>query len=106
MSNENAQPAEINEERIELSEADRELIVHVALGLTDGEIATQIQIPKHITSGRIARLLAKLGARERIEILLYAFSEPTIYQRTIAEIAKRNTQNPQAQISWSKQKAS
>ena len=106
MSNDNAQPAEINEERIELSEADKELIVLVAFGLTDGEIATQIQIPKHITLDRIARLLAKLRAREKVEILLYAFSEPTMYQRTIAEIAKRNTTNPQAEISWAKQKAS
>jgi DNA-binding NarL/FixJ family response regulator len=106
MSNQNAQPAGINEERIELSEADNELIVLVAFGLTDGEIATQIQISKHITVDRIARLLAKLGARERIEILLYAFSEPTIYQRTIAEIVKRNAKNPQEQISWAKQKAS
>lgn len=106
MQNENAQPADINEERMELSEADKELMVLVAFGLTDGEIATQLQIPKHITLDCIARLLAKLGARERLEILLYAFSEPTMYQRIIAEIANRNTKNPQAQTSGAKQKAS
>jgi len=91
MSNENAPPADSNEERVELSEADKELIVLVAFGLTDGEIATQLQISKHATLDRIAQLLAKLGARERVEILLYAFSEPTMYQRIIAEIANRNT---------------
>jgi DNA-binding NarL/FixJ family response regulator len=75
MSNENVQPADINEERMELSEADKELIRLVALGLTDGEIATQFQVPKPVMLDHIARLLAKLGARERVEILLYAFSE-------------------------------
>ena len=79
---------------MKLSEADKKLIGLVAFGLTDGEIATQLQVPKHMVLDHIARLLAQLGARERLEILLYAFSDPTMYQRITAEIANRNTTNP------------
>ena len=79
---------------MELSEADKKLIGLVAFGLTDGEIATQLQVPEHMVLDHIARLLAQLGARERLEIVLYAFSDPTIYQRITAEIANRNTTNP------------
>jgi DNA-binding NarL/FixJ family response regulator len=103
MLNENAQSADFNGERMELSEADQELIGLVAFGLADGEIATQLQVPKHMVLDHIARLLAQLGARERLEILLYAFSDPTMYQRITAEIANRNTTNPQ---SLKQQKAS
>ena len=94
------------QERMELSEADEELITLVGCGLTDDEIAMQLQIPQDRVLDHIARLLAKLGAQERLEIVLYAFSEPTMYQRIIAEIANRNRKNLQAQTSGAKQNAS
>jgi DNA-binding CsgD family transcriptional regulator len=106
MLKKNAQLGDVNEGRMELSEADKELIGLVAFGLTDAEIAAQLQVPKHIVLDYIARLLAKLGARERLEIVLYAFSEPTMYQRIIAEIANRNRKNLQAQTPGAKQNAS
>ena len=87
MLNEKAQSADFNGERMDLSEADQELIGLVASGLTDSEIATQLQVPKHMVLDHIARLLAQLGARERLEIILYAFSDSMMYQRITAEIA-------------------
>jgi DNA-binding NarL/FixJ family response regulator len=95
MLNESAQSADLNGERMELSEADQELIGLVAFGLTDGEIATQLQVPKHMVLDHIARLLAQLGARERLEILLYAFSDSTMYQRITAQIAGKRTKKTQ-----------
>jgi DNA-binding CsgD family transcriptional regulator len=106
MLNQNIQLGDVNEGGMELSEADKELIGLVAFGLTDAEIAAQLQVPKHIVLDYIARLLAKLGARERLEIVLYAFSEPTMYQRIIAEIANRNRKNLRAKTSGAKQNAS
>ena len=41
----NAQPSD--QERMELSDVDEELMILVAVGLTDDEIATHLQIPKH-----------------------------------------------------------
>lgn len=69
-------------------------------------IATQLQIPKHKVLNQIARLLAKLGIRDRVEIVLYAYSDPAMYQRISSEVLNRTTKNSQAQTPRVKQKAS
>jgi DNA-binding NarL/FixJ family response regulator len=70
---------------MEMTEEDAELICLVAFGLTDEEISTQLRVPKQMASDHVARLLGKLGARKRLELLLYAYSEPTLYQRITAK---------------------
>jgi DNA-binding CsgD family transcriptional regulator len=89
-----------------LSGGDKELVRLVAVGLTDDEIATQLQIPKHKVLNHIARLLAKLGAQDRVEIVLYAYSDPAMYQQISTEVINRTMKNPQAQTPRMKQKAS
>jgi DNA-binding NarL/FixJ family response regulator len=74
-----------NNEIMKLSEEDKELVGLVAGGLTDDEIATQLQIPKRKVLNHIARLLAKLGAQDRVEIVLYAYSDSTMYQPVSTE---------------------
>jgi DNA-binding CsgD family transcriptional regulator len=96
----------MNKESMKLSQGDRELVGLVAVGLTDDEIATQLQIPKHKVLNHIARLLAKLGAQDRVEIVLYAYSDPAMYQRISTEVINRIAKNPQAQTPTVKQKAS
>ena len=102
MLNVNAQPRD--QER--MSEVDEELMILVAVGLTDDEIATHLQISKHKVMNHITRLLAKLGAQDRVEIVLYAYSDPTMYQRISTEVINRTTKNPQAHTSGVKRKAS
>jgi DNA-binding CsgD family transcriptional regulator len=92
-------------ETIELSEEDKQLVGLVAVGLTDDEIATQLQIPKHKVVNHIARLHAKLGAQDRVDIVLYAYSDPAMCQISTAVIRK-STKNPQAQTPSVKRKAS
>ena len=95
-----------NQKTTKLSAGDQELVGLVAVGLTDDEIATQLQIPQHTVVNRIARLLAKLGAQDRVEIVLYAYSDPAMYQRINTEVIDRTTKTPQAQTRRMKQKAS
>jgi DNA-binding NarL/FixJ family response regulator len=95
-----------NKETTRLPEQDKELIGLVAVGLTDDEIATQLQIPKVEILNHIARLLAKLGAQDRVEIVLYAYSDPTLYQRISTAVIRRTTKNPQVHTPSVKQKAS
>ena len=90
---------------MKLSGGDKELVGLVAVGLTDDEIATQLQVPKHMVVDHIARLLAKLGARDRVEIVLYAYSDPTMYQRIITAVTHKTTKNPQAHTPGVKRKA-
>jgi len=80
-----------DQERMKLSEVDDELIILVAFGRTDDEIATQLRIPKDKVLDHIAGLLAKLGTRERLEIVLYAYSDPALYKRITTNIADRAT---------------
>jgi DNA-binding NarL/FixJ family response regulator len=87
----NIESADCNGVRVELSEEDKELICLVAFGLTDGEIATQLQVPEHMVLDHVTRVLGKIAARERVELLLYAFSEPTLCQGITAKIANRYT---------------
>jgi DNA-binding CsgD family transcriptional regulator len=96
----------MNKDAMKLTERDRELVGLVAVGLTDDEIATQLKIPKHDVLNHIARVLAKLGARDRVEIVLYAYSDPTMYQRISTEVINRTTKNSQAQTPRVKRKAS
>jgi DNA-binding NarL/FixJ family response regulator len=95
-----------NDETIKLSEGDKELVGLVAVGLTDDEIATQLQIPRPKVLNRIARLLVKLGAQERVEIVLYAYSDDTMRQRINSAVIPRTTKNPKAQTPSVKRKVS
>ena len=83
----NPQPGD--EERMELSEVAAQLIILVAFGLTDDEIAAQLQIPQNRVLDQVARLLAKLGLQDRVEIVLHAYSDPALYKRITAVIANR-----------------
>jgi DNA-binding CsgD family transcriptional regulator len=94
-----------NNEIMELSQEDKELVSLVAVGLTDDEIATRLQISKHELLNHIARLLARLGAQDRVEIVLYAYSEPAMTQRIRAEAINRTKKNPEAQTPKVKQEA-
>ena len=80
-----------NGTQMELSEEDKELICLVAFGLADEELSRRLQAPKQMVSDNIAMLLGKLGARHRLELVLYAFSEPTLYQRITAQVANEHT---------------
>jgi DNA-binding CsgD family transcriptional regulator len=87
-----------------LSEVNKELMYLVAVGLTDDEIATHLQIPKRQVLNHISRLLARLGARDRLEILLYAYSDPTMCDRMSAEATNRTRRKLKAPTSGLKQK--
>src|SRR6266404_5817328 len=95
-----------NQKTTKLSAGDQELVGLVALGLTDDEIATQLQIPQHKVGNRIARLLVKLGAQDRVEIVLFAYSDPTMRQRISSGVIHRTPKNPKAQTRSLKRKAS
>jgi DNA-binding NarL/FixJ family response regulator len=60
----------------------------VSRGLTDDEIAAQLQIPKGQVLHGIAGLLAKLGAQERLEIVFYAYTDPGMYERISTQVKK------------------
>jgi DNA-binding CsgD family transcriptional regulator len=53
---------------------EKKAVDFVSVGLTDDEIATRLEVSKDTVLNCIALLLAKLRAKHRIEIVLYAYS--------------------------------
>jgi DNA-binding CsgD family transcriptional regulator len=91
---------------MQLTEEDKELVSLVAVGFTDDEITTQLHITKHELLNHIARLLAKLDAKDRVEIVLYAYSDPAMSQWIRTKVNNRSMNPPQPQTPKVKSKVS
>ncbi len=57
----------------ELTEREREVLVLVARGMSNGEIATHLYISPATAKTHVARLLAKLGVRDRVHLVIAAY---------------------------------
>ena len=68
-------PAELN------SLTDRELDVlrHVARGLSNQEIATSLFIGEGTVKTHVAHVLAKLGLRDRVQVVVYAYEHALVH---------------------------
>ncbi|MFI6299418.1 response regulator [Nonomuraea sp. NPDC050790] len=56
-----------------LTEREEQILLTVARGRTNGEIAQELHISLSTVKSHIARLMAKLGARNRVEIAMWAY---------------------------------
>ena len=56
-----------------LSEREREVVRLVAAGLSNGEIASSLYLSGATIKSHIARILARLGLRDRVQIAVYAY---------------------------------
>ncbi|MEU3165970.1 response regulator transcription factor [Streptosporangium sp. NPDC006930] len=56
-----------------VTEREREVLLHVARGLSNTEIARQLQVSLATVKTHIGSLLAKLGARDRAQLVITAY---------------------------------
>lgn len=56
-----------------LTHQEREVLYAVGCGLKDTEIASALALPKDAVAGQLARILAKLGLRDRAAAIVHAF---------------------------------
>jgi DNA-binding NarL/FixJ family response regulator len=56
-----------------LTEREEEILAAVARGRTNGEVAAELHISLSTVKSHIASLMAKLGARNRVEIVIWAY---------------------------------
>jgi len=56
-----------------LTEREREVLVEIAAGATNAEIATHLYMAEGTVKTHIGRLLAKLQARDRVGLVLFAY---------------------------------
>ena len=56
-----------------LTDREREILVAIGRGWTNGEIATRLVLSESTVKTHVGRILAKIGARDRIQAVIFAY---------------------------------
>jgi DNA-binding NarL/FixJ family response regulator len=65
-----------------LTDREEEILAVVAQGLTNSEIPDKLYIALSTVKTHIASLMAKLGARNRVEIAMWAYETNRVHNRS------------------------
>jgi len=83
-----ALPAEV----AELTEREREVLINIAKGLSNAEIAAAIGVTEATVKTHVTRVLSKLGCRDRVQAVVFA------YESGVVQPGERDVQSSHGQL--------
>lgn len=78
-------PGEIAPGLAELSERERQVFEHLAGGLSNADIARAMFVSEATVKSHINRLFAKLGVRDRVQAVIFAYESGFVSPGSRAE---------------------
>ena len=66
-------PPKVDQPAPLLTEREREVLVHIARGLSNAELVEELHISLPTVKAHVGRVLAKLGARDRTQLVVIAY---------------------------------
>jgi DNA-binding NarL/FixJ family response regulator len=75
------EPIQPNDERVAvLTAREREVVALVAMGLSNGEIAEELVLSPATARTHVSRAMVKLGARDRSQLVVFAYNSGLVLQ--------------------------
>lgn len=78
-----------NRELDQLTEREREVLLHIALGESNREIARELHVSESTVKTHVKHILTKLDLRDRIHAVLYSFEAGLVTPRNGPEVSGR-----------------
>jgi DNA-binding NarL/FixJ family response regulator len=66
----------------QLTDREREVLVEVARGHSNGEIARSLTVSEATVKTHVGRILAKLGLRDRVQVVVFAYEAGIVHPGT------------------------